>query len=195
MALFKTYSQIDIDYGEIARYMRAKPDPKLNALIEGCLDEAEGALSYRMVYDVFPVTRFEESADNGLIDLHFAKVHSKDLYKNLKESTHIVLFAATVGVGIDRLIAKYSYTEPSKSLCFEAIGNERVESLCDKFNEEIKAQYRTVPRYSPGYGDLSLEVQKDIFKILPCARIGLNLNDSLLMSPCKSVTAIIGIAD
>ena len=195
MAFFKTYSQIEIDYGEIARYMRAKPSPELNALIDACLKEAEGALSYRVVYDFFSITKSEESADNGYIDLHFAKVNSKDLYKNLKDCDRIVLFAATVGVGVDRLIAKYSYTEPSKALCFEAIGNERVESLCDKFNEEVKAQYKTVPRFSPGYGDLSLELQKDIFKILPCARIGLNLNSSLLMSPCKSVTAIIGIAD
>lgn len=55
---------------------------------------------------------------------------------------------------------------------------------------------RLKPRFSAGYGDLPLEVQKDIFRVLDCPRkIGLTLNDSLLMSPTKSVTAIVGIED
>ena len=42
----------------------------------------------------------------------------------------------------------------------------------------------TRPRFSPGYGDLPLTVQKDFFRVLDCTRkIGLSLNDSLLMSP------------
>ncbi len=50
------------------------------------------------------------------------------------------------------------------------------------------------PRFSPGYGDLTLLAQKDIFAVLDCGkRIGLTLNDSLLMSPSKSVTAFVGI--
>ena len=47
----------------------------------------------------------------------------------------------------------------------------------------------------PGYGDLPLALQKDIFRVLDCPkRIGLTLNESLLMSPSKSVTALIGVS-
>ena len=50
------------------------------------------------------------------------------------------------------------------------------------------------PRFSPGYGDLPLSMQTDIFRVLDCPRkVGLTLNNSLLMSPSKSVTAIMGI--
>lgn len=50
------------------------------------------------------------------------------------------------------------------------------------------------PRFSPGYGDLPLSAQREIFAVLDCGkRIGLMLNDSLLMSPSKSVTAFVGI--
>ena len=52
------------------------------------------------------------------------------------------------------------------------------------------------PRFSPGYGDVPLEIQKDIVMLLDCAkRIGVSLNDSLLMSPSKSVTAFIGLQE
>ena len=105
-----------------------------------------------------------------------------------------MLFAATIGVGMDRLIARYSALSPSKALALEAIGDERVESLCDYYNDLVADEYKVnAPRFSAGYGDLDLSLQKDIFKALPCANIGLTLNDSLLMSPSKSVTAIIGL--
>ena len=179
---------------EILRYMKSGETQEVCSLIKECLIEAEKVLSYNLVYEKFPIRFFDESADNGLIDLCFAKVYSKDLHKNLRNFSEIILFAASVGIGIDRLIARYSILSPSKALCFQAIGAERVEALCDKFNDEIKAQYRkTAPRFSPGYGDLDLALQKEIFKALPMQKIGVSLGDSLLMSPSKSVTAIIGI--
>ena len=62
--------------------------------------------------------------------------------------------------------------------------------------EQRKLGLHTRARFSPGYGDLKLSSQKDIFRVLDCSRkIGLSLNDSLLMSPSKSVTAIIGVSN
>ena len=86
-------------------------------------------------------------------------------------------------------------------MCLQALGSERVEALCDEFEKDIKKElggegvfFR--PRFSPGYGDLPLEFQKDIFRLLECPRrIGISLGESLLMTPSKSVTAIIGFGD
>ena len=79
---------------------------------------------------------------------------------------------------------------------FQSIGAERIETLCDAFCKDISSELGVTlkPRFSAGYGDLPLEAQKDIFRVLDCSKkIGLTLNDSLLMSPTKSVTAIVGI--
>ena len=52
------------------------------------------------------------------------------------------------------------------------------------------------PRFSPGYGDLPLALQADVFWALDCtSKIGVSLSESLIMSPQKSVTAIIGISE
>jgi cobalamin-dependent methionine synthase I len=48
-------------------------------------------------------------------------------------------------------------------------------------------------RFSPGYSDMSLEMQKKIFKLLKPENIGINLSPSCLMIPEKSVTAFVGI--
>jgi hypothetical protein len=75
----------------------------------------------------------------------------------------------------------------------QAIGTERIETLCDVFCDGLG---QTRLRFRPGYGDLKLAAQQVIFEQLDCARqIGLTLNDSLVMSPSKAVTAIVGLVD
>jgi cobalamin-dependent methionine synthase I len=79
------------------------------------------------------------------------------------------------------------------------LGSERIEALCDALCAEWKEDYASRgfvlrPRFSAGYGDLPLTLQNDIFESLQCSKhIGLTLCDSLLMSPTKSVTAIVGV--
>ncbi len=85
-----------------------------------------------------------------------------------------------------------------KAAVFQATGAMYIEKCVDLLNEKISEEAQaqgknTRPRFSPGYGDLSLEVQKDFFRLLPCQKIGLTLMDTLIMSPEKSVTAFVGI--
>lgn len=176
MICTKTYSAPPLDRREILRYAGVRGEaPEIEAILEECIREAEDKLTYKVCYGEFPIS-FLDAVD------------SKDLKKHLESCDKVIIFAATVGIGIDRLIARYASISPTKSLLFQAIGTERIEALCDEFNSEFCGS-----RFSPGYGDLPLEFQKEIFKVLDCPkRIGLTLNESMLMSPSKSVTAIIG---
>ena len=112
-----------------------------------------------------------------------------------------VIFGATVGLEADRLIKRYSRLDTARAVMLQAIGAERIEALCDAFCADIEENVAerglfTRPRFSPGYGDLPLEIQRDFVRVLDCRRkIGVTLNESLLMSPSKSVTAIIGLSD
>ena len=108
-----------------------------------------------------------------------------------------VLFAATIGLAYDRHIARISGLSRADGWLVHALGTERVESLCDAFEYYLKEEgYHLTRRFSPGYGDVPLELQRDVFRALDCPRqIGLTLTDSLLMSPSKSVTAIIGLTE
>lgn len=186
----KLYANTDlppVNRREVFRYARAgEPDETQNAILDTCLDELLPSLNFRVVWAEYPVIR-----NSGALDLGFARVSSSDLAKNLRDCGRIVLFAATVGIAPDRLSMKYSRISPVKSLFLEAAADERIEALCDTFCGEFA---NTRPRFSPGYGDLALDLQKDIITALDCPRkIGLTLNESLLMTPSKSVTAIMGI--
>ncbi len=193
--IFKSYTDIPINRREAFGYMRVKePDEALETLFEVCLEECESLLTYKVCYREFSVIK-----NGDVLDLGFAKTKSKNLALNLKDCGKIVLFAATVGHGIDRLIKKQELLSPTKAVCLQAIGSERVESLCDFFNNELKNEYEKKgfslkPRFSPGYGDLSLELQRKIIPALDCTKLfGISLGENLMMSPSKSVTAIIGI--
>ena len=193
--LTKNYSLPPLRRREILRYMGCREETIETAeLIDHCLTRCDGIFAPRVVF-----AEFDISQNNSFIDLGFATVQSKDLAKDLDGCESVILFCATVGHAIDRLIAKNSRLSPAKALCLQAIGAEAIEALCECFCsdmacEHTKKGYSLRPRFSAGYGDLTLELQRDIFRVLECEkRVGVALNESLLMSPSKSVTAIIGV--
>ena len=187
----KSFSEPPVDRREALRYAGARElPPEQASLFDECIAELLPLLSYKVCWRFFPV-----AANDDELDLGFVKVKSKSLAANLSGCETILLFAATVGIAPDRLVAKYGRISPVKALFCQAIGAERIEALCDMFCNEIASQEGTLrPRFSPGYGDLPLELQSDIFAVLDCNRkIGLSLTSSLLMTPTKSVTALAGI--
>lgn len=188
--LTKTYPPMPYNRKEIRRYAGVSEElPEIESVMEECIEEVSEKLTYKVCYAEFDISR-----KNGITDLGFLQTASEDLAKNLDGCRKIVVFAATVGLELDRLIAKYGCISPVKALMFQALGAERIEALCDTFTADILSDREIKPRFSAGYGDFPLEAQKSIFAVLdPARRIGLGLNESLLMSPSKSVTAIIGI--
>ena len=186
----KTYTAPKVNLDAIYRYAQCfEEDRQVKDLVSECFKEL--AFSYKVCYREFDVKHLD-----GQLDLTFCTTDSKSLKKLLENCERALLFAATVGFDVDRKITKYSRLNPAKALILQAIGTERIESLCDTFEDGIKREkgYCLTSRFSPGYGDLPLEVQTDVFKALDCYKnIGVTLNESLLMSPSKTVTAIIGI--
>lgn len=178
---------------EILRYagVRGEADPTLSALLDACLGEMAAGLCYRVCYAEVPV-----AAVDAQLDLGAFRTKSADLAKCLAGCDKAILFVATVGPLPDRMVARYGTVAPTRALLCQAIGAERIEALCDAFSAAAEKEHGAVlrPRFSPGYGDLSLTVQGNIFRVLePARRIGVSLTDGLLMAPTKSVTAIIGI--
>ena len=193
--LTKAYTAPAIDRREALRYAGVRgEDAEYGELLDSCLEECQDAFTYKACYAEFPILE----GDGGSVDLGFAKVSSGMLAERLDGCDRVIIFAATVGLEIDRLIAKNGRIAPSRALLLQAIGAERIEALCDCICRDIEAELplgeEAIARVSPGYSDLPLEFQTDIFRALDCGRkIGLYLNGSLLMSPTKSVTAIVGI--
>ncbi len=179
------------DKEKIVRYMRIGSCREEPERLDELIKTADGVLSYQVSYCKLSFTIYEDICDFG--DFSFK---SRSLSECLLGCRFAVIFLASVGHGIDRLIMKHSRTSPYSASVLQAIGTERVEALCDAFCESIASRESgsVTRRFSPGYGDLALDVQRDIFALLaPETSLGVYLNESLFMSPSKSVTAVFGI--
>jgi len=82
---------------------------------------------------------------------------------------------------------------------FDSAATALVERAADAANARARAYAAkqgsfTSWRFSPGYGDLPLAVQRDFLAALDATRqLGITLTPSNLMVPTKSVTAIVGV--
>ena len=186
----KTYIPPPVDKKTVLGYGGIKESTKeIDKLLDLTLKEVTDRLAYNLCWSVYPITVADEC-----VCLPFGPFRSIALSKHLSGCDYAIVFGATIGLYIDRLITKYSSISPTKALLLQAIGAERIEALCDTFADDLGRKYSLTKRFSPGYGDLSLNVQSDLFSALGLEKkIGLTLTESLLMSPTKSVTAIMGI--
>lgn len=181
-----------VNEAEVIRYMRcSNASDEILKLLRDCEKEASSHFDYKVCFCPLSLT-----IDRDCCDFDVFSTTSSDLSRRLKGCNEAIVFAATVGMGIDRLVTKYAQISPSRALILQALGAERVEALCDKICELFPIEFGrpVTARFSPGYGDLELSVQKSIFAVLGCEkRIGLTLNDNLMMLPTKSVTAFVGL--
>ncbi|QQK07266.1 vitamin B12 dependent-methionine synthase activation domain-containing protein [Miniphocaeibacter halophilus] len=174
---------------------KSKVTSEILKIVDESFNEVKNDLVFKTCYRKYDL----KLNDNYEVDLGFVKTNSTNLYKNLESCKEIYVFVSTIGFGIDRKIKKYTNLSPVKALAFQGIGSGIIEDYCDFFNDylakiEDEKGNSLKTRFSPGYGDLDLGLQVDIFKNLEVTKkIGVVLNDSLLMTPSKSVSAIIGV--
>lgn len=204
---------MNVDKREIYRYLGYQgrvPDENVLREVDRCLEELREAVTPRFVYRQYPIESFfwdnierpflDEKPGTELLSIAGMKIQSRSLCRNLRDCKSAYLMAATLGIGPDRLIARASVAKMSRAVILQAAAAAMIEAWCDEVNQKIikEAEDQGLycrPRFSPGYGDFSLEYQKDFAQILRIQKeIGVSLTQSLLMMPSKSVTAVIGLS-
>lgn len=172
----------------------AQPDERVSALIDFSVNKMRRLIAPQAVCDTFSLDR----PDEGILSFAGIRIMNESLSRNLKNCNRVVVFAATIGPRVDMLIKRTVFEDSAAGAVMQGVGAMFIESFVDMLNCDLadyfkKSGYRTHPRFSPGYGKVPLTVQKNIFGVLPCSKIGLSLTDSMTMSPEKSVTAFIGV--
>lgn len=197
------YDNLPVNMNEFLRYSGCAGTNdeillKLANDVAGEVDKS-ACVKFKVCYRILPV---DFIADN-VMDFGVIRITSSDLAKCIGGCKKAVFLAATIGQDIDRIIRKYNRTDSARALFMQGIGAERVETMLDDFcarfpmfmKEDTGVEIAGVTaRFSPGYGDLALTIQPEFLRIIDANRkIGIAINDSLLMSPSKSVTAIMGV--
>ena len=123
----------------------------------------------------------------------------QDLARHLAGCREAVLMAATLSAGVDGLLRQSQLRDLGRSLVLEACATAAIEEVCDRGEAMIRGQYPgrvLTSRYSPGYGDLPVTVQGAFLALLDAPRrLGLCATGSSILTPRKSVTAVVGVRE
>ena len=112
------------------------------------------------------------------------------------KGVEVVFLCGTIGAEFDAWQRRLSVTSAADALLSQQIGLDAVEKVMDELEEKAKAEVegegrKLLPRKSPGYGDLPIELSRTILNELDAPRkIGVSITESNLLVPSKSVTAI-----
>lgn len=189
-----------IDKAEVRRYlgMSAPADEKTEKLIDECSRRLCEVVRPVYTYQTFRIVREDKEIrlDGCNITLTGELVLEK-----LKNCNSCALLGATLGAEADSIIRITQNTDMAKAVIYDACATDLIEKVCDRAESEICAEAEKdglsiTPRFSPGYGDLPLGMQRDICLVLDLGRrCGIWLTDELLLTPTKSVTAFVGIGN
>ena len=171
----------ELDLDEVLRYMGTPPSqagPELRALAEECGRAVCAAARPRGAWRAFDIA---EEADGGRLSCGLL-LPGQDLKRHLRGCGRAAVFCATLSAQVDALIRRWESGDMLRALTLELQGH--FPGCSFPF------------RYSPGYGDLPLELQNPLLDLLDAPRrVGLCASASHILTPRKSVTAILGAAD
>lgn len=188
-----------INRDEAFRYMGLKGD--ISAEISDIADECEKRLldvAAPKFHWVFAEIG-EKSEDTVALNGYKLVLRGRDISEHLKDCSGAALLCATLGGGVDKLLRTVQTEDMTKTLTLDAFASAAVEQVCDIAENEIRSRFpgkNTTWRFSPGYGDFPLECQGDFLAVVNAMRtVGVCLNSGGLLTPTKSVTAVVGISD
>lgn len=180
--------EVQISEKEASARLGYPYDPQ-DADLRRCLDKVLSAADFRYAWRPCPV-----SASGDVCDLGMGQWNSHSLARNLAGCESGIILSVTAGAGIDRLWERERLVNVRDAFLCDALASAAIEAVCDIAQALAVRERAHRPRFSPGYGDLSLAVQPAVLDWLQASvTLGIHLDGSLFMHPMKSITAIIGV--
>ena len=186
----------EINKNEVLMYLGFRGgeiSSELDAQIDGAIELIKKTARPRVLYRIFDLL------PDGTITGTDFQPKGNDIKELLKDSSKVILMAATLGMEIETLLRRTQVTNMTDALILDCCGSSAIENVCDNLCDDLAEELcplHLTDRFSPGYGDLPFEQQKELCAALELQkRLGVSLSESGLMIPQKSVTAIIGISD
>lgn len=196
-----TYQKLQIQSSEIYETMGYK-----DSMPDSMVIEETSALLERIIPLLRP--RFSFFITDGLLDTKKATLTVKDtvlsigktIARQLRDSEAFAFFTATAGVEFEEFQHLLQQEDDMvKVYIADSLGSIIAEKAADYMEQELttfieKKGWKHTNRYSPGYCGWHVSEQQKLFSLFPVTSpCGIQLTDSSLMIPIKSVSGIIGV--
>ncbi|MDD5492402.1 MAG: hypothetical protein PHV60_06970 [bacterium] len=190
--------EINIREKEVLRYLKfdlgkTKADASIIRLVREQIKAGDSLVIPGLKFKIFDIL----ANDGKKIKLPDLIIGNKSIARLLKDAEKAVVFVTTIGTDLELEITRlFSAGEPTRAVILDAVGSEAVEVLTDAAQISITQQagpYQSTPRFSPGYGDWPLKVNKTILELLGAKALGIRVSSQYMLSPQKTVTGIWGL--
>ena len=179
-------------------YTSQEPDDYFLGIIKKCISSAKEMLSPEATIAIHKIENLDLS--KGLLTIKNTGFNIfKIIASQLKDSEIIAVFVCTNGKRLEKHFESlFQKGEILEGYIYGLIGSEAVECLAELthqyIDQQTKAQGLSITnRFSPGYCRWNIAEQHLLFSMFPKNSTSINLTDSALMDPIKSVSGIIGI--
>ena len=193
---------LDTAVEDVLRMQAANPDeimrrnPALVRAAEKACEQGAPLLQPQVVFRVIQVNSLRH--ERLTLEEGFG-LEGKLLLDHLKSASYVVFAVCTVGAGVENLAKAQFKQDPIFSLALEGFGSAIVERLVTEFCTIVDRKARdlgfssSIP-LSPGMIGWSVDVgQKQIFDTLETNRIGVELTESSMMLPVKTISLLLGV--
>ena len=191
--------ELEISYASLylaLGYQNSFPPKYIVKLIQKMLNELKNELEICGGYQVY-------QNDFSVIDKTRITIEKREfntqkiITSQLRKAEGSVFFVCTLGEGFDNWRKRIDVDDMLKLYIADILGSELVEAAADVLESNIacklkKKEFNITNRYSPGYCDWDVSEQHKLFSLLPSKFCGIQLTESALMLPIKSVSGIIG---
>ncbi len=173
--------------------------PGDSILIENCIKQ--GGILCKPAGAYLNLSISEKHPD-GVVLSNKLKIMSESLAKLLMNSQSVILMASTVGHEVSKVVFnEIEKGNASAGLIIDSVASQTADATLDWIVQMLdkllarEGKKLTKHRYSPGFGDLPLFYQKDIFEALQLSKLDMALTEKFMLIPEKSVIAIAGVEE
>lgn len=192
---------IKAEKSEVFRYMGYAGQtltPELDTMADSIIRQCEDVAQPKYIYGYFDTKNTSEGIllpESGIV------LKGNDIVSHLCNASYCAVMALTVGIGPEKEVMRMEKTSMTEAVIMDNAANAYTESLADYVENiiadeaEKKGMFINY-RYSPGYGDFSIQTQRELVSLLGCdTRIGLTVTQNNILIPRKSITAVVGVFD
>lgn len=202
----KSYQIDALDRKEVLRYLGYRGqevtpelDGRLDAAIASCLAIGRARASIA-VYDVAGREELPDGTPQVTLADTALTLVGTSMQRHMRGARKVGVLAVTIGMGVERELKRLSLTDRLGQVLFDAAATTMVERAADAAEATLvgmaaREGLYTNFRFSPGYGDMPMQTQHVLLDALDARRLGITLSPTLLMTPTKSVTAVVGMFD
>jgi hypothetical protein len=165
-------------------------------------ESAEREIRERMrIQTGYVVVRLEipSRSNQGIRMGQIESIADRRLIGYLGQCTQVAVFLVTLGPGVDTFIQGVQQGgDPLMAFMANHVAALFAEQATEVLHGHIGASFAArgmgiTNRYSPGYCNWDVGQQRALFQLFPTGFCGVQLTDSCLMLPMKSVSGIIGV--